>query len=122
MVKGGVTLRVAARRHGIARATLYNWLAHGEKGREPYAAFRERLERAQAACEVRLSLNLFEAARDDWRAAAWFLERRFPKRWGSKRTLDVVRKTPADMTDDELEAAIEELGYVRRDRVAEPMQ
>jgi len=120
-VEGGVTLRVAARTHGISRTTLYNWLAHGAKGREPYATFRARLERSQAACEVGLTLSMFEASKDDWRAAAWFLEKRFPKRWGSKHRLDVV-KAPGDMTDAELEAAIEQLGYVRRDRVRDPLR
>jgi len=107
-VESGVTLRVAARTQGIARATLYNWLAHGAKGREPYATFRAQLERSQAACDAHQTRRPF----DDWRAAAWFLERRFPKRWSARRTLRVV-ETSEMMTDAELEAQLKRLGYVR---------
>jgi len=111
-IESGVTLRLAARTQGIARATLYNWLAAGSEGREPYASFRARLERAQAACDAQRTSCLS----DDWQAAAWWLSRRFPKRWGSKVRVHIV-ETAEKMTDAELEAQLKRLGYVRRDRL-----
>ena len=29
------------------------------------------------------------AQADDWRSSAWFLARRFPERWGEKRSIEV---------------------------------
>ena len=115
-VEGGVTMRVAAQTAGVARSTLYSWLELGREGRAPYAAFRDRLERAQAQCEIRVMQQIVEAAASDWRAGAWWLERRFPKRWGLRQTVRVERPL-SSLSDQELDAEIERLGYVRRDRV-----
>ena len=35
-------------------------------------------------------------ARQDWRASAWLLERRFPERWGAKRELEVNMKNDSN--------------------------
>jgi len=32
---------------------------------------------------------IYKAGREDWRAAAWWLERRFPARWGRRRRAEV---------------------------------
>jgi hypothetical protein len=113
-VEAGLTMRVAARAAGIGRRTLYNWLTLGREGREPYAAFAARLERAQGLCEARIAQQVYAAGAEDWRAAAWMLERRFPRRWSSRQTVQVERPV-ASLTDEELEAELGRLGYVRRE-------
>ncbi len=50
-------------------------------------AFAEKVARAEMAVEVAHLRNVLQAARDrrNWRAAAWFLERAFPEKYGAKR-------------------------------------
>ena len=71
----GCTREAAARHAGIDRTTLYRWL-------ERDAAIRIRVEKAEADVEVRLAAQIVQAAPDDWRAAAWLLERRRPAGYG----------------------------------------
>jgi len=118
-VKGGATVRVAAQTLGIARSTIYSWRELGRDGREPYADFAARLERAQAGAEIHVMQQIVAAAASDWRAGAWWLERRFPKRWGLRQTVRLERAL-SSLTDEELEAEIARQGYVRRDRIEQP--
>ncbi len=71
----GCTREAAARHAEIHRTTLYRWL-------ERDAAIRIRVEKAEADVEVRLAAQIVQAAPDDWRAAAWLLERRRPAGYG----------------------------------------
>jgi len=115
-VEAGLTVRVAARAAGIARSTLYSWLELGRQGREPYAAFAARLERAKGLCEARAAQQVYAAGAKDWRAAAWMLERRWPKRYALRQTVRVERPV-STLSDEELEAELARLGYVRRELV-----
>jgi hypothetical protein len=54
---------------------LYRWL-------ENDPGLRARVEKAEADVEVRLAAEIVQAAPDDWRAAAWMLERRRPTSYG----------------------------------------
>ncbi len=62
---------------GIHRSTWYEWRERPE--------IEARLDRALAIAESRLLDSIREAGRDDWRASAWILERRYPETW-SKRS------------------------------------
>ena len=76
-----VPVEVAARSVNVSRRTLDRWLRQDE--------LRERVERARAAgaestdalSEARAVVLILRAAQEDWRAAAWWLERRHPQRW-----------------------------------------
>ena len=47
----------------------------------------------------------------DWRALAWRLERRFPRRWGRRNYLEatVTEKPVDEMTDDEIDSELTEI-------------
>ncbi|HZU76708.1 MAG TPA: hypothetical protein VFA70_08085 [Dehalococcoidia bacterium] len=83
-VRAGNYMVVAARLAGISESTLYEWLERGRAGRAPYAEFAREVERARAEAEARMLLVVQTAARLHWQAAAWFLERAFPDRWGRR--------------------------------------
>ncbi len=51
----------------------------------PYTEFRDAVEKARAEAEARKLSVIHTAAESGiWQAAAWFLERSFPKRWGRR--------------------------------------
>jgi hypothetical protein len=112
LIGAGVPIRVASRSLGIGRSTLYEWRDAGRRGLDPYVVFEAKIERALSRAETSLTLNLVRAAQKDWRAAAWWLERRHPERYGAKQTMR-VEKAPAEMTEAELDEAIAKHGYVR---------
>lgn len=86
-LEAGAYRETAARGANIGVSTLYRWLEQGEAdhedGRE--SAFRELWEaatRAEAVAEHEALDRVLTAGREDWRAAAWYLERKAPGRWG----------------------------------------
>jgi transposase len=76
--------RVAARSVNVSRRTLDRWLRHPD--------LRARVEQARAAgpqatdalSEARAIVLILRAAQTDWRASAWWLERRWPERWAQR--------------------------------------
>jgi hypothetical protein len=71
----------------------------------------ERLSVALA--EPRLVALVTRAAEQNWRAAAWLLERRYPERWASRPapTID-----PAEPARSSAFAEVDELAEARRRR------
>ena len=83
----------AAAYAGIGPATFYRWMERGRAAdAEPdYREFREAVERARAEAEVRnVALVQRSAADGTWQAAAWFLERSYPSRWGRRERHEVT--------------------------------
>lgn len=86
----------AAAYAGISPATFHAWMARGRAERDslaegnrpqpretPYREFLEAVESARAQAEIRSVALIQKAAQDGtWQAAAWFLERSHPQRWG----------------------------------------
>lgn len=97
----GHYIDVACTLSGISEATYFNWIARGERENsrlqadydngldlvydekeKPYLDFLESTRIASAKAENSAILAIKKAYdKDDWRAAAMFLERRFSKRW-----------------------------------------
>lgn len=104
-LKAGNYRETVARYAGIGVSTLYAWLEKGEadlaasekvekEGKTPpkptiYQEFLEAVTRAEAEAEVRAVTVLQTAMREDWRAAAEYLQRRHSKRWSKTDRLDV---------------------------------
>lgn len=102
-IRAGNYIETAAAYAGIDKSTLYDWLKRGErekqrvaqnprynirKSEKPYVEFSNAVEKALAEAEVRDVAIIAKAAEEQWQAAAWRLERKFPDRWGRKR-LDI---------------------------------
>ncbi|WP_245533961.1 hypothetical protein [Effusibacillus pohliae] len=71
---------------GIHPSTFYRWLEEGAKPRakKGYREFCEAVKKAEAAAEAKRIQLITKAAETDWKAAAWYLERKYPDRWGKK--------------------------------------
>ena len=102
-IRAGNYIETAAAYAGINKSTLYDWLKRGErekqrvaqnprynirKSEKPYVEFSNAVEKALAEAEVRDVAIIAKAAEDQWQAAAWRLERKFPDRWG-RRNLNI---------------------------------
>jgi hypothetical protein len=79
---------------GISVATYYNWVNDAEKDDATPEAieFLEAVSKARADAEVRNVSFIQRAASDPrhWSAAAWWLERSHPTRWGRQQRLEVT--------------------------------
>ena len=111
-VRAGNYIETAAALAGINKSTLYAWMKRGaaemdrlesdpkakpRKSELPFLDFSNAINIALAEAENRDIEAINAAIHDDWRAAAWRLERKFPDRWGRK---------------DRLQAEIENKGHV----------
>jgi transposase-like protein len=87
-IRAGNYVETAARLNGVSKSLLYEWLKRGNIRRPPegcpYVALVEAIQEALAYAEARDLEAIRKAATKDWKAAAWRLERRFPKRWAGR--------------------------------------
>jgi hypothetical protein len=125
LLRAGNYVAVAVRATGISRALFYQWLDRGASDAPEdaeYAELRARVEEAKAHAEARHVANIANAARENWQAAAWLLERMYPERWG--RVSVRVRDAAVDAaqpnettTPDDPFAEVDDLAAARRRRV-----
>ncbi len=102
-IRAGNYIETASAYAGINKSTLYDWLKRGQRERQRvaknarnkvqkkeriYVEFSDAVEKALAEAEMRDVLTITKAASEQWQAAAWRLERKFPDRWGRRR-LDI---------------------------------
>lgn len=84
-IAAGYSYSAAAKLAGIAESTFFRWRAMGqlEGAEDIYVVFYLEVEEASAFSEAEaLQLVRSSAIKErNWRAAAWFLERRFPEKY-----------------------------------------
>ncbi len=111
---------VASAQAGISRDTLRmyeHWgrdaWAKREAGEEKltprevlFAAFFERLKKAETSTETYMLGLLQKAASGDWKAGAWLLEKLHPKRYGARVELEhsgsIEKRDLSNLTVEEL--------------------
>lgn len=88
----GNYINTVCQAYGISKTTYYDWRKKGQAGRSKlHKEFYEATEKAVALSEQRYVGVIKDAARDGtWTAAAWWLERRYPERWGKRDKVDVT--------------------------------
>lgn len=91
-IRGGNYIEVAAAYAGINKDTLYRWLKMGARSKRQtiHRRFSDAVEKALADSEVRDVLLIANAAKTQWQAAAWRLERKNFKRWGRKDRVELT--------------------------------
>jgi len=116
LVKVGNFASVAASAAGISEATYYGWLKRGREEGEAlkegesgsiFFEFLEAIKKAEGQAEARSIMRIQTASEENWTAAAWYLERKYPDRWGRKDrskvevtdSRDVVDRVPPTLSD-----------------------
>lgn len=80
-LSAGVTQELAAAHAGVSVDTVERW-RKGLSGAD--SDFAERFDKAAVAGGVAALAHIRQAMKDDWRAAAWLLEHRFPQHYGKQ--------------------------------------
>ena len=90
---------------GVTYQTFLNWLKRGRESLDQlqlpetiedseiaYAKFFEGVQKAEGHAEVGAVAIIQKAAREgisgQWQAAAWWLERKFPDKWGRRERIE----------------------------------
>lgn len=83
----GSSRRSAAELSGVSARTLQRWIKRGEEAEsEEWERFAHEVYKAEAIAEEHAVYLILEAAKKgDWRAAAWWLERRHPSQWSKRQ-------------------------------------
>jgi hypothetical protein len=83
LLSAGNYVNVVCQYLGIHESTWYKWLAEGEESPSGLKReFCEAVKEASAGSEIRAITGILSAGKHSWQALAWFLERRYPDRWG----------------------------------------
>ncbi len=89
IIASGNYVKTACDIVGIAETTYYDWMQKGKAGKKPYVKLSEAIKKAEAVAEAKRVQTILEASEEQWQAAAWYLERRYPDRWGKKERIDM---------------------------------
>ena len=84
-LRAGNDQKVACEVAGIGETTFYRWMEIAEQpnAKKEYREFRESVKQAIAGAEADAVIRIQQAATNGrWQAAAWWLERKHPDRWG----------------------------------------
>lgn len=108
-IRLGNDKKIAAALAGVSETTFYRWLemAEAPNAKKEYREFRESVERAEAEAEVSRVARITQAADNGtWQAASWWLERKFPERWGRN---DKIRQEITGANGGAVEITFEEV-------------
>lgn len=96
-IRMGAYIETAAAYAGINKSTLYDWMKRGARAKSgKYKEFSNAIEKALAESEMRDLAVIAKASRENWQAAAWRLERKFPDRWGRRKAKSEIAKIEAE--------------------------
>ena len=97
---------------GVSEVSWHNWKRRGKElqlkveenenitlteREQLYLDFYQSLNKAYATAEINAINSIKQATKEDWRAAAWYLERRFRGNWG--RVAKVTETTPSHLQE-----------------------
>lgn len=89
-VKLGLSYERAAENAGVSRSVLHRWIAADNAGKAQYRGVCDALAKARAEGETRLLARVIKAGEEDWRAAAWILERRHPENYARMERREIT--------------------------------
>lgn len=96
---------VAAHYAGITPPTLADWLRRGDPSHprcEPkFVEFRAKCVESETTAEVNAVSTILRSGRDNPKFLQWYLERKYPARWGRRTRFELT--TPDDDVDDDVD-------------------
>ncbi len=101
---------------GVDPATVHRWMVRGaNEPQSEYGTFRRAVQEAEARSKVAAMGCVTKAARDgDWKAASWWLSRKYPHQYSDRSQLFLISKA-----FEQIEAAAEAAGTPLPDGVWE---
>lgn len=114
---------------GCSRKTAADYLGCGpaliSKTARRNPQFAEQLAKAESACEVSALTQFGKALKDErnWRAVAWLLERRFPDRYGRRKSRSTTPRQVAVVMNQLIDVVSSEITDLNeRKRIVQRMQ
>ena len=95
----GMFTKTACELAGVSENRFYTWRRQAERAKHPNRLqryFLQSLKRAEAEAEAFHIRKLAYHAQDDWRASAFYLERKHRDRWGREAEPDANRSPQRD--------------------------
>lgn len=113
-IASGTTITNACALVGISQGTYFSWMRFGKAGDKRFHQFFLDAEQAKAIARLRLEHVIVQAAPDDWRAAAWMLERQHPEEYAQRSEVRTIHELPTPehlqgLGAETLEARIREI-------------
>ena len=122
-IKAGNFTTVVCQYLGIHQSTWYRWMAEGEKAKKGIKKeFYDRIKKAESHSEMRNVQLIQQAGNETWQAAAWYLERKFPDRWGKREKVDANLSHSGEVTNKSVDLSeltteeLREIANLNRDR------
>lgn len=89
LLRAGNYIVTVADYMGINPDTIYEWINRGERGWKidqlgGYVEFSETIKRAMSEVEM-ATVDEVRKGFTNWQSRAWFLERRYPAKWGAQQ-------------------------------------
>ncbi len=88
LIRAGNYIETVCQAVGIGKTTFYRWLERGRNSKTKKGKFWEfwnAIKKAESEAEAFYLDQIRKAAVEGrWQAAAWYLERKYPDRWGRK--------------------------------------
>lgn len=100
LLAGGATIKDSCAYVGISDDTFARWCVK-------YADFAEAVNKARATGKIECAALIRQAARSNWQAAAWFLERSDPTHWGRRDKLTIEGGVSTELVNEMIRAIIE---------------
>ena len=106
-LRDGNYLESSAYAIGVTPQTIYNWLNEGyEQNSGAQRSFFDAVKKSAALAEID-ALAIAKAGKHNWQSAAWFLERRYPTRYGRREYIQDDRNLK-DLPQDEFDKLVVE--------------
>jgi len=109
-LSAGLTRQLAASYAGVAPTRIEQWMRKGEDGHPDYVEAWQLIVKAEAEAALSM-LDVvagaatggagYDATAQDWKAAAWILERRFPNAYG-KTVVETEHAVRAETEEDRM--------------------